>query len=104
MDPLDIGALGFSGHTLNVEERAGLEVAIAKKRLEEGLREVGFWGKLFGEEDDYLVVAGFGPSADFPRKRFYFRWVCTVLAPPGHGWQHARVRQWVRYTGSVYQR
>ena len=73
MDPLHLHHLGFSGHTLNVEERAGLEVAINKQRLDEGLREMKFWGKLLGEEDDYLVVYGFGASQDFPRKRFYFR-------------------------------
>jgi hypothetical protein len=73
MDPLDLNALGFSGRTLNVEERAGLEVFLAKTKLEEGLQEVAFWGKLFGEDDDYLVAVGFGPSADFPRKRWFFR-------------------------------
>jgi hypothetical protein len=79
MDPFELNHLGFAGHTLNVEERAGLEVAINKRRLEEGLREVLFWGKLYGEEDDYLVVYGFGASADFPRKRFYYR--CGPCGP-----------------------
>ena len=82
MDPLHLNHLGFSGHTLNVEERAGLEVAINKQRLDEGLREVLFWGKLFGEEDDYLIVFGFGASADFPRKKFYYRLASSV---PGNG-------------------
>ncbi len=72
MEVVDLNALGFSGYTLNVEERAALEVAISKKKLEDGLQEAFFWGKIFGEEDDYLVVYGFGESADFPRKRFFY--------------------------------
>ena len=74
MNPLDLNDLGFSGHGLNVEERAALQVSTNKLRLDEGLREVSFWGKLSGEEDDYLVVYGFGASQDFPHKRFYFRY------------------------------
>lgn len=72
MEISQLNELGFSGRTLNIEERAGLEVAISKKRLEDGLQEAFFWGKVYGEEDDYLVVYGFGESADFPRKRFFF--------------------------------
>lgn len=75
MDPLDLNNLAFSGHTLNVEERAGLEAAIAKRRLDEGLTEAFFWGKITGAEADYLVVYGFGPSTDFPKKQFYY---CTT--------------------------
>ena len=72
MDILDLNNLGASGHTLNIEERAGLEVAINKRRLEDGFAELLFWGKLYGEEDDYLIVFGYGESQDFPRKRFFF--------------------------------
>lgn len=72
VDVLDLNSLGFSGRTLNIEERAGLEVAINKRKVEDGLREAFFWGKLYGEEDDYLVVYGFGESLDFPRKQFYY--------------------------------
>lgn len=56
--------LGFSGYTLNVEERAGLEVSLNKRRLEDGLQELVFWGKLNGDEDDYLIAVGFGPAQE----------------------------------------
>lgn len=75
MDLQDLNALGFSGRTLNIEERAGLEVAIAKRRLEDGLQDLGFWGKVYGDEDDYLVVVGYGPSEDYPAKRFFYTYV-----------------------------
>jgi hypothetical protein len=78
MDVLDFSSFSFSGQGLNVEERAGLEVAINKRRLDDGLREVQFWGKLFGEGDDYLVVVGFGASTDFPNKRFFYACVTLV--------------------------
>lgn len=70
--------LAFSGHTLNVEERAGLEVAINRRKIENGLTEAAFWGKITGLEADYIVVAGFGPSPEYPNKQFFF-W-CVALA------------------------
>lgn len=82
MNILDLNSLGFSGRTLNLEERAGLEVAISKRKLEDGLTEALFWGKLYGDEDDYLIVFGFGDSVDFPVKQFYFRCVCDVNCHP----------------------
>jgi hypothetical protein len=77
MDVLDFSSFSFSGQGLNVEERAGLEVAINKRRLDDGLREVQCWGKQFGEGDDYLVVVGFGASTDFPNKRFFY--ACVMV-------------------------
>lgn len=64
--------LAFSGYTLNVEERAGMEIAMRKRQLEEGLERVLFWGKITGQEADYLIVYGFAPSTEYPRKQFYF--------------------------------
>lgn len=89
MDLFALNSLAFSGYTLNVEERAGLEVAMNKRSLEDGLREVLFWGKVYGDDDDYLVVYGFGESADFPRKRFYFACVATVVVVHGAVWYRA---------------
>lgn len=74
MDPLDLDQLSFSGHTLNVEERSGLEVAITTRRLADGLAEAQFWGKITGADADYLIVSGFPPSQDFPHKLFFY---CT---------------------------
>jgi hypothetical protein len=70
---------GVSGHTLNMEEIAGLEVAILQRRREESLLgKMLFWGKLFGSTQDYLVVANVDgtPSADFPTKKYYYWCVC----------------------------
>lgn len=72
MDLRDSESLSFSGYTLSVEERAGLEVSMRKRLLEEGLTKVLFWGKICGAEADYLIVYGFGPSTDYPRKQFFF--------------------------------
>ena len=67
-----IDRAGPSGNTLNVEERAGLEAAMLKRQLEEGLDRLYFWGKVFGVESDYLVVFAIVPAGDFPTKKFYF--------------------------------
>jgi len=66
------------GNTLNLEEVAGLEVAILQRRREESL--VGrllFWGKIYGSTQDYLVVVHVDgtPSSDFPTKKYYY---CTT--------------------------
>lgn len=78
------------GRTLNVEERAGLEAAMAQRRLEERLVDIKFWGKIEGQQKDYLVVYGMHPSQDHPDKQFYFWYViaspwCAKTAV-GLGW------------------
>ena len=63
----------LQGNTLNVEEVAGLEVAMTQRQLQENL--VGtmyFWGKIFGSVQDYLVVFHTNPFDEFPDRRFYF--------------------------------
>lgn len=64
-----------SGRTLNVEERAGLEAAMAERRLDERLIDIKFWGKIDGLEKDYLIVYGLKPSQEHPQKQFYFWYV-----------------------------
>lgn len=64
-----------SGHTLNLEEIAGLEVAILQRRREESLLgQMLFWGKIFGSTQDYLVVVNVDgtPTAEFPTKKYYY--------------------------------
>ena len=34
-----------------------------------------FWGKLMGDEQDYLIAYGLAPAFGFPKKKFYF---CTT--------------------------
>ena len=66
-----VGSLAFSGNTLSVEEAAGLEVAIAKRRLEEGVTDAKFWGRVSGSERDYLVAYAVVDVQGFPHKRFF---------------------------------
>jgi hypothetical protein len=72
MEIRDLPYLSFSGFTLSVEERAGLEVGMRKRLLEEGLSSIVFWGKIVAAEADYLIAYGMTPSLEFPAKRFYF--------------------------------
>jgi hypothetical protein len=73
MDVRDVKSLAFSGHTLNVAERALLSAAIVKKGLDENLSQVAFWGKLFGKQANYLVVVGNAPKfSGVPSKKFFY--------------------------------
>jgi hypothetical protein len=65
--------LGPSGHTLTVEERSGLQVAILERQKEENFPSKPlFWGKIFGELNDYLVVYALQTEYEFPIKKFYY--------------------------------
>lgn len=78
MDLEHLSRLSFCGHTLNVEERSGLEVAMAKRAVAEGLRDFRFWGKIIGAEGAYLVcVALVDADTGMPAKRFYY-WCVPV--------------------------
>ena len=79
MDLYDLPHLSFSGLTLNVEERSGLDLAMRKRQLDEHLETVLFWGKISGQEADYLIVYGYPPSTEFPRKQFYAWCVYIIL-------------------------
>ena len=73
MDVQDSCHLGFSGNTLNVKERSLLEIVMAKKKREESLQEVLFWGKIFGTSADYLICFGVRKMfTGVPVKKFYF--------------------------------
>eukprot|EP00591_Stephanopyxis_turris_P008770 CAMPEP_0195525750 /NCGR_PEP_ID=MMETSP0794_2-20130614/26351_1 /TAXON_ID=515487 /ORGANISM="Stephanopyxis turris, Strain CCMP 815" /LENGTH=260 /DNA_ID=CAMNT_0040656275 /DNA_START=30 /DNA_END=809 /DNA_ORIENTATION=+ len=72
-DVRTIKALNFSGHTLNVAERALLKPALLKKRAEENLAETLFWGKIFGQEANYLICVGIVQKfSGVPSKKFYY--------------------------------
>ena len=75
-----VSALAFSGNQLSPEEAAGLEVAIAKRRLEEDVEDVRFWGKITGKERDYLVAYAVIKAEGFPLKRF-FAWCGICWCP-----------------------
>ena len=73
VDVRDVKNLSFSGHTLNVAERALLGAAILKKGIEENLAGISFWGKLFGKEANYLIAVGAVQKfSGVPSKKFYY--------------------------------
>lgn len=60
--------------TLNPEEHSGLEVAMLQRKLQENLNgKMFFWGKIYGNTQDYLIVYNINPFSEFPVKKFYFR-------------------------------
>eukprot|EP00903_Cladosiphon_okamuranus_P015183 g14037.t1 len=72
-----IDFLGPSGKTLSVSERSGLQVSMMQREREERLEgKMMFWGKVNGNEDDYLVCYALATptleEGDFPLKKFYF--------------------------------
>ena len=74
-----LSSLAFAGQQLSPEEAAGLEVAIAKRRLEEDVQDVKFWGKISGQERDYLIAYAVIKAEEFPLKRF-FAWCGICFA------------------------
>lgn len=63
----------ISGSGLTVEERAGLQVGMLRRKNEEGLMRILFWGKVSGTDNDYLVCVGYLPSkAGALNKKWYF--------------------------------
>ena len=73
VDVREVRGLSFSGSTLNVAERALLGAAILKKQIEESLSEVGFWGKIFGAEANYLIAVGVVQKfSGVPSKKFFY--------------------------------
>lgn len=61
-----------SGQGLTVEESAALQVGMQRRKAEEGLMHVLYWGKVTGTDNDYLVVVGYLPGKGAPRKKFFF--------------------------------
>ncbi|CAM9526033.1 unnamed protein product, partial [Chrysoparadoxa australica] len=73
-------SLGPSGYSLSMSEKAGLEVSMLQRKQEQGLeRDLMLWGKLMGDENDYLVCYTLrSPTleeGEFPIKEYYY---CTV--------------------------
>ncbi|CAM9526343.1 unnamed protein product, partial [Hapterophycus canaliculatus] len=72
-----IDFLGPSGKTLSISERSGLQVSMMQREREERLEgKMVFWGKINGNENDYLVCYSLATptleEGDFPLKHFYF--------------------------------
>lgn len=66
--------MGASGCGLNVAERAGLELSMLQIQQEEKLPRdsLSFWGKITGDQNDYLVAVAQVAAYPFPAKKFYY--------------------------------
>jgi hypothetical protein len=63
----------LNGATLSTEEVSGLETAMIQRRLAENLAgKMMFWGKIFGNTQDYLIVYNINPFSEFPDKKYYY--------------------------------
>lgn len=51
-----------------------MEVSMAERKVAEKLLDISFWGKIFGETNEYLIVAGLVAADYYPQQKFYF---CT---------------------------
>ncbi len=74
MDLFNLHRLGgIFNASLSTEESAGLEVAMMKLQLNENLKgKMQFWGKIYGETQDYLIVCHLDTFVEFPEKTYYF--------------------------------
>lgn len=66
------------GRTLTPQERSNLEVGMAKRRATESLVSIRFWGRVAGEAGDYIVAVALLAAKEYPKKKFYFWFVCRV--------------------------
>jgi hypothetical protein len=78
IDLKDIESL-VAGQTLSLDERAVLGPAIEQLAAKERLSTCAFWGRILGQERDYLIVAGTtrvldgtGASGILHKKLFYW--------------------------------
>lgn len=71
----NLDGLASSGVGLTVEERAALQVEFLRLTNAEGFDEVNFWGKIYGNEADYIICfALVSNGQQWPLKRFFY---CT---------------------------
>lgn len=65
-----------SGYCLTVEEKSALKVSMLQRARQEKIAgKMLFWGKIFGEMNDYIVVYTLVPTAGFPERRYFY---CTT--------------------------
>ena len=64
---------GATGFTLNPEEICALGASMQQRQIEEKLNgQMKFWGKIFGDQQDYLIAVNINTDSAFPTKKFYF--------------------------------
>jgi len=92
------------GAGLSVEETVMLENALVSLELSnKDLRNPTFWGKVYGESNDYLIVVAQSTTEDdYPNRDFFF---CThqniTLKPLGTSSGHADVAENTKLSGDV---
>lgn len=72
MDIHKLHNISWCGKTLTLEERAGVESAMIKRRVEEALPNIYLWGKIDGIDADYLIFYSVASGDDYPVKSWYF--------------------------------
>ena len=71
----NLDGLAGSGVGLTVEERASLQVEFLRVKNAQGFDEVNFWGKIYGNDADYIICFALVSSGGrWPEKRFFY---CT---------------------------
>ena len=81
MELTSTAALGVNGACLSTEESSALNIAaLQRKNQEDFSSDLCLWGKVTGEQADYLVAYQRVASYPFPTKKFYYMCVKrTVL-------------------------
>jgi hypothetical protein len=62
-----------AGNALNLEEQFCLDASILQRKTLENLSgKMLFWGKIFADNQDYIIVVNIAPNAEFFNKNFYY--------------------------------
>lgn len=67
------------GQCLTLQEQSNLEIGLIKRQATEKLVSIKFWGKIYGETDDYVIAIGLIKGEDYPTKKFYFWYVYKLI-------------------------
>lgn len=72
---LDYGlkAVAASGHVLNLQQQTCIQAGLTMLRSRERCDSIYFWGRIYGEEQDYYMAYALKDSDfEFPSKQFFF--------------------------------
>jgi hypothetical protein len=61
----------ITGHVLTFEERAHLKFSMIEVKLNEDFESIVFWGKLFGIQNDYLIIVATKINQHVEKKYFF---------------------------------
>lgn len=66
-------SISSAGNVLNCQELTGITAGLMLLKSKEKLRQIYFWGKIFGESLDYYVAYGMRDADfEFPSKEFFY--------------------------------